>query len=101
MAEETEDDLWDLVGHVKAGTHRYDVFVFFARQGAAIPSEVAEETGKSIQRVYDAQKGLERENLIELKVDEDRKKGRIRALTDRGREVWNFMTENGIESEDS
>jgi hypothetical protein len=53
MAEETEDDLWDLVGHVKAGKHRYEVFVFLARHGPAIPSEVAEETGKSIQRVYE------------------------------------------------
>jgi len=97
MAEQ-KDDLWTLFSYLKGGTHRYDVFVFLARNGAAIPSEVAEETDKSPQRVYDAQTELESESLIELKAPEDAKKGRVRALTDRGRRLWEFMVEEGLES---
>lgn len=97
--EMDEDELWRLVGYLKGGQHRYDVFCFLARNGAAVPSTIAEATGKSDQRVYDAHQELEREDLIELKVPEDMKKGRLRALTDRGRAVWAFMVEEGIEDE--
>jgi len=96
-----DDDLWELYAYLKGGQHRYDVFCFLARRGAAIPSEVAEQTNKSPQRVYDAQTELEDENLIELKAPEDAKKGRVRALTDRGRQLWNFMLDEGLESENN
>lgn len=94
-----EAELWRLVGFLKGGGHRYDVFVYLAKEGPSIPSEIAEGTEKSDQRVYDGQKELEEEDLIELRVPDDMKKGRLRALTDRGREVWEFMVEEGIEDE--
>lgn len=93
-----DDDLWELFSFLKGGQHRYDVFVYLARHGAAIPSEVADETDRSQQRVYDAQTKLEEQNLIELKAPEDAKKGRVRALTDRGRRLWEFMLDEGLES---
>lgn len=97
--ELSEDELWELLGYVKGGDHRYDVFCHLARRGVATPSEVAEDTGKSPQRVYDAQTELEERDLIELKVPDDQKKGRIRTLTGRGRQVWQFMIEHGVEDE--
>lgn len=94
----SDDELWELYSYLKGGKHRYDVFVFLARQGAAIPSEIAKATGKSPQRVYDAQTELEAKNLIELKAPADAKKGRVRALTQVGKELWKFMIEQGFES---
>ena len=94
-----EEDLWRLVGYLKGGRHRYDVFVYLAENGPAIPSEVAEGTGKSDQRVYDGQKELEEEELIELRVPDDMKKGRLRGLTEQGRELWEFMKQEGIEND--
>lgn len=94
-----EAELWELAGYVKGGTHRYDVFCYLAQNGPAIPSEVATATDKTPQRVYDAQSELEERTLIELKVPESQRKGRLRALTDRGQHVWEFMLEQGIVNE--
>lgn len=88
-----------MAGFVKGGSHRFDVFCYLARSGPSIPSEVAEKTNKTQQRVYDAQKGLQDQNLIELKVPESMRKGRLYALTDQGRVVWEFMIEQGIVDE--
>jgi len=97
MSEDTDEaKLWELAGYVKGGTHRYDVFCHLARNGPAIPSEVASATDKTPQRVYDAQSELEERELIELKVPESQRKGRLRALTERGQHVWEFMMEQGI-----
>jgi len=98
MTDEDEE-LWELFSFLKGGKHRYDVFVFLAREGAAIPSEVAEQTGKTPQRVYDAQSELEEKGVIELKAPADAKKGRVRALTERGARLWEFMVAEGLESE--
>ena len=99
MSSDEDTDLWEMAGFVKGGSHRFDVFCYLARNGAAIPSDVAEETDKTQQRVYDAQQALQERNLIELKVPETMKKGRLHALTDRGQEVWNFIVEKGIVGE--
>lgn len=95
---ENDEGLWELFSYLKGGQHRYDVFVFLATHGAAIPSEIADSTDKSPQRVYDAQTELESRDLIELKAPEDAKKGRVRALTDRGHNLWEFMLEEELES---
>ncbi|MDZ7687287.1 MAG: winged helix-turn-helix domain-containing protein [Halobacteriales archaeon] len=92
-----EKELWDEVGHLKGGKHRYEVFIHLAQHGAAIPSELSEETDRSIQRVHDALKELEEAEIVELKVPEERKKGRIYGLTDRGNSVWQFMIKQDIE----
>ena len=92
----TEDKLWELAGYVKAGEHRREVFRYLAQNGPAIPSKVAEETNRRPQRVYDAQSTLEKRDLIELKVPDEQKKGRLRALTERGTQVWDFMVEQGM-----
>jgi len=84
---------------VKGGTHRYDIFCYLAQNGPAIPSEVATATDKTPQRVYDGQSELEERGLIELKVPDTQKKGRLRALTERGRQAWEFMVEQEIVSE--
>lgn len=95
-----ENELWKLAGFVKGGGHRFDVFCYLARNGASIPSDVAEDLGKTQQRVHDAHKELERNQLIELKVPESQKKGRLRALTDLGWEVWELMQREGVVNED-
>lgn len=99
MSNSEDTDKWEMAGFVMGGSHRFDVFRYLARSGPAIPSEVAEETNKTQQRVYDAQKGLQDQNLIELKVPESMKKGRLYALTDWGRGVWEFMVDQGIADE--
>lgn len=96
-----DEELWELAGYVKGGSHRFDVFCYLAREGAAIPSETADDLGKTQQRVYDAQEELKREDLIELKVPEGKKKGRLHGLTDRGEESWRFLVDEGIADENT
>ena len=91
-----EEDLWELAGYVKGGEHRDEVFRYLAQNGPAIPSKVAEETNRRPQRVYDAQSELEKRELIELKVPDEQKKGRLRALTETGKQVWTFMVDEGM-----
>lgn len=93
------EDLWELAGYVKGGDHRFDVFCYLARNGPRIPSEIADDLGKTQQRVYDGQEELKQAGLIELKVPESQKKGRLHALTENGRDVWEFMLEEEIVKE--
>jgi len=90
------DELWSDVSYLKAGAHRWDVFVRLSQDGPAIPSELADDLDKHPSRVSDALNELEKRNLAVLVAPEDQKKGRLRKITDHGREVWELLEDEGM-----
>lgn len=69
-------------------------------KGAAIPAQIQEETGQAYSRITEAANKLREQNLIDLIVDEDTKRGRLYDVTDRGEEVIRFMQNNGMLDDD-
>lgn len=70
-------------------------------EGAAIPSQIREATGQAYSRISEAVHALRDRDLIELLVDEETKRGRVYAITSRGRDVLEFMHENKMLDDDS
>lgn len=64
--------------------------------GAAIPAQIREDTGQEYSRVSEAANSLRDRGLIKLLVDEDEKRGRLYAITDRGKEAWEYMVEQNM-----
>ncbi|USZ67266.1 ArsR family transcriptional regulator [Halorussus salilacus] len=75
--------------------HRTTVLTRLA-DGAAIPAQIREDTGLEYSRISEAANTLRERSLIELLVDDDTKRGRLYAVTDRGEEALKFMRENGM-----
>ena len=81
---------WDQVSFVISSTHRIAVLQRLAT-GPATPSQIADDTGISISHVSRALSSLRDEDLVELLVSEERKKGRVYGITDRGAEIWSTI----------
>lgn len=68
-------------------------------EGAAIPAQIREDTDLEYSRISEAASDLRDQKLIDLLVDDDTKRGRLYAITDRGEEVLDFMRNNGMVDE--
>jgi len=86
---------WDEISYVISSSYRVAVLERLS-QGPSTPSQVASETGISISHVSRALGGLRDRSLVELLVSEDRKKGRVYGITDRGVEVWQTIEEENL-----
>lgn len=84
----------DGLGHVAASDHR-ETTVRRLTDSPATPSVIAEDIGLDTSHVSRALKSLRGKDLVELLVDEDRRKGRVYALTAEGEEVVEFLDEMG------
>lgn len=80
-------DDWEVIGFVISSGYRVAVLRRLA-EGPATPSQIAEDTGRSISHISRALHNLRDRDLVHLLVPEERKKGRIYGMTDRGRSVW-------------
>lgn len=78
---------WDEVSYVISSSYRVGVLGRLA-DGPATPSRIAEDTDCSIAHVSRALRGLRDRDLVDLLVSEERQKGRVYGITDRGREIW-------------
>lgn len=78
---------WDTVSLVLASTYRTAILERLV-DGPATPSQLATETGHSISHVSRALSELREEELVELLVSDDRKKGRVYGCTEQGAEIW-------------
>lgn len=78
---------WDEVGYVISSTYRVQVLQRLA-ESPAPTSKIADDTNAAASHVSRALSDLRERGHVELLVPEDRKKGRIYGITDRGREVW-------------
>lgn len=85
--ETTMTDDWEEIGFVISSGYRIAVMKRLA-QGPATPSQIAEDSDRSISHISRALHSLRDRDLVDLLVPEERKKGRIYDLTDRGRAVW-------------
>jgi DNA-binding MarR family transcriptional regulator len=85
---------WDDVSYVISSRYRIATLRRLA-DGPATPSRIADDTGLSVAHVSRALQELRDRTLVELLVSEDRKKGRVYGITDRGNQVWKTIeTEN-------
>jgi DNA-binding MarR family transcriptional regulator len=87
-------DEWDTIGYVISSRYRVTVMDRLA-DGPATPSKIADEASVATTHVSRALRELRERGLVELLVPEDRQKGRVYGITEKGGEVW-----DRIESED-
>ena len=80
-------DLWDDIGFVISSRYRVIVLGRLV-EGPATPSRIAEDSEFAIAHVSRTLGKLRERALVELLVPEDRKKGRVYGITERGRNVW-------------
>lgn len=80
------EDMADALSLVIASRYRR-VVVAALRDGPATPSTIADETDVDIAHVSRALQRLREADLATLLVDEERKKGRVYALTDGGEQL--------------
>ncbi|MFO7833488.1 MAG: winged helix-turn-helix domain-containing protein [Halohasta sp.] len=78
---------WDEIGFVISSQYRIAVLKRLS-EGPATPSRIAEDSGIGITHVSRALGRLRERKLVELLVPEERKKGRVYGVTDRGEELW-------------
>lgn len=78
---------WDEVGWVISSEYRMQVMNLLA-EGPNVPSKMAEETGINLSHISRTLTDLKEKDLVELMVEEDRKKGRLYKLTDKGESTW-------------
>jgi DNA-binding MarR family transcriptional regulator len=78
---------WEEVGFVISSQYRVTVLRRLS-EGPATPSQMADDADLSISRISRALHGLRERGLVDLLVPEDRKKGRIYGVTERGEAVW-------------
>jgi DNA-binding MarR family transcriptional regulator len=85
VQEMAED--WDEIGFVISSQYRIAVLKRLS-DGPATPSRIAEDSGIGITHVSRALGRLRERTLVELLVPEERKKGRVYGVTERGEELW-------------
>jgi DNA-binding transcriptional ArsR family regulator len=83
-------DDWDLIGYVISSQYRVAVLSRLA-DSPATPSRIADDTDIAVTHVSRALGGFRDRELVELLVPEERKKGRVYGITERGREIWNLI----------
>lgn len=81
------NDEWDEIGYIISSKYRVTVLRELA-EGPATPSRIATDSNISIAHVSRALQELRERELVELLVPEDRRKGRIYGITERGDNVW-------------
>lgn len=87
MATTAIENDWDDVSFIVSSQYRKVVFERLS-QGPAIPSQIASDAEIEMAHVSRALGQLREREFVELLVPEDRKKGRIYGLTERGSEIW-------------
>jgi DNA-binding MarR family transcriptional regulator len=90
------DDQWDEIGYVLSSRYRVAVLRRLA-EGPAIPSQIASDTDLNISHISRALQGLRERSLVSLLVSEDRRKGRVYGITEKGEEVWGQIEEQDLE----
>jgi DNA-binding MarR family transcriptional regulator len=78
---------WDEVSYVISSSYRVKTLHRLA-DSPATPSGIAEDTDCPIAHISRALQGLRERGLVDLLVSEDRQKGRVYGITDRGDTIW-------------
>lgn len=88
-------DQWDEVSFVISSRYRVETLRRLS-EGPATPSLIAEEMELSIAHVSRALQELRNDDLVQLLVSEDRKKGRVYGVTEKGSDVWKTITRKNM-----
>ncbi|MDT3435756.1 winged helix-turn-helix domain-containing protein [Haloarcula sp. 1CSR25-25] len=80
-------DQWDEVSYVISSRYRVETLRRLA-EGPATPSLIADDREMSIAHVSRALQELRESELVDLLVSEDRKKGRVYDITEKGVDIW-------------
>jgi DNA-binding transcriptional ArsR family regulator len=91
----TSDDEWNNASFVISSTYREDALIRLAASPAT-PSQIAADSGMDISHTSRALGELRERGLVELLVPDERKKGRIYGITDRGSDIATLVEEQGI-----
>ncbi|MFW6434808.1 MAG: winged helix-turn-helix domain-containing protein [Halovenus sp.] len=91
MPSEQQVD-WDAVSHVTASQYR-QAAVQALVDGPATPTGITEDTGHDIAHISRSLQNLREEDIVELLVSEDRRKGRYYGLTEHGERVADRVAE--------
>jgi DNA-binding MarR family transcriptional regulator len=91
----TANDEWDDVSFVISSTYREGALTRLAASPTT-PSQIAADRQMDISHASRAVGELRERALVELLVPEERKKGRIYGLTDRGSDILALVEEQGI-----
>jgi len=87
---------WDEVSYVISSQYRIETMRRLAA-GPTTPSEIANAASVSLSHVSRALQELESQSLVTPKVSENRTKGRVYGLTERGEAIWGTIeTENMV-----
>lgn len=81
---------WDVIGYVISSSHRTAVLGRLA-DGPATPTQLAKDVDLPITHVSRALQSLRDHGLVELLVPEERRKGRVYAITSKGFEIWEVI----------
>ncbi len=91
--------IWDDVSIVISSTSRTDVLDRLAT-GPATPSQLAADTEQDIAYISRALSELREHALVELLVSDERQKGRVYGITERGTDVWETIDEHNLGAAD-
>lgn len=89
---------WDEIGFVISSKYRVIALRRLA-VGPATPSQIATDESVGIAHVSRALQDLRDRDLVDLLVSEERKKGRVYGLTERGREIWETIDAENLETD--
>ncbi|WP_092664639.1 winged helix-turn-helix domain-containing protein [Halorientalis persicus] len=78
---------WDDVSYVISSQYRIGAMERLA-EGPTTPSRIAADLDLGIAHISRALQGLRERDLVELLVSEDRRKGRVYGITEKGQQVW-------------
>lgn len=92
MSASVPDDDWDEVGFVIGSKYRLRVLERL-QEAPATPSTISDDQDVSIASVSHALSQLRERDLVELLVDEDRRKGRVYGITDHGETIASHALE--------
>lgn len=85
---------WDAVGYVRSSSYR-SVVLRQLENGPRTPTEIVDAVEDvKIAHVSRALTELREKDMVELKVSEDVRKGRIYGITDKGKGVVDHLLEN-------
>ena len=80
-------DEWDLIGYVRSSQYRNATVHHLHNYGPSLPSEIADGEDHALPHVSRALSELRDRDVVDLLVSEERQRGRIYGLTDRGRKI--------------
>lgn len=89
---------WDEIGFVISSRYRIIALRRLA-VGPATPSQIATDESVGIAHVSRALQDLRDRSLVDLLVSDDRKKGRVYGLTERGQELWEKIDNENLATE--